>query len=180
MKNNEAMRKDLAEKMKKAYPYADERTSMVSEKGFAACGVIAIFYVLIRIIYVGINGDLALPELVLLFIMVFAINRVNHQNKVFPLPNIMGKALDPAPSARGKRLALYALNALPLAISWTVIDMLTDVTGQSGGFRQLIIDFISMFTVAFVFDSIVYEKSVRKYNAHLAELEAEENDLSDD
>lgn len=92
----------------------------------------------------------------------------------------MGKALDPAPSAKGKRIALYALNALPLAVSWTVIDMLTDVTGQSGGFRQMITDFISMFIVAFSFDTIVYEKSVKKYNAHSAELDSMENDLSDD
>ena len=180
MKNNEAMRKDLADKMKTKYPNVDERTSMVSEKGFAACGVIALFYVFIRLIYVGIHGELALPELVLLFIMVFAINRVNHQNKVFPLPTIMGKSLDPAPHAKGKRIALYALNALPLAVSWTVIDMLTDVTGQSGGFRQMITDFISMFIVAFIFDTIVYEKSVKKYNAHSAELDSMENDLSDD
>lgn len=180
MKNNEAMRKDLAEKLKTAYPYADERTSMVSEKGLAACGVIAIFYVIIRIIYVGINGGLALPELILLFIMVFAINRVNERNKFFPLPSVMGRALDPAPSAKGKRIALYALNALPLAVSWAVVDMLTNVTGQSGGFGQIVTDFISMFIVAFVFDAFMYEAKVKKYNAHLSELEAEENDLSDD
>lgn len=174
------MRKDLAGKMKKAYPYADERTSMVSEKGLAACGVIAIFYVFIRIMYVGFHGGLALPELVLLFIMVFAIKRVNHQNKVFPLPTVMGKALDPAPNAKGKRIALYALKALPLAVSWTVIDMLTDVTGQSGGLRQLMTDFISMFIVAFVFDTIINEISIKKYNAHSAELDDMENDLSDD
>lgn len=180
MKNNEAMRKDLADKLKTAYPYADERTSLVSEKGLAACGIIAIFYVFARIVYVGFHGGLALPELVLLFIMVFAIKRVNYKNKVFPLPTVMGKALDPAPSTKGKRIALYALNALPLAVSWTVIDMLTDVTGQSGGIKQLITDFLSMFIVAFIFDTIVNEIRIKKYNAHSAELDKLENDLSDE
>lgn len=182
MKNNEAMRKDLAQKMKTAYPHADERTSMVSEKGLAACGVIAIFYVFIRITYVGFHGDLAVPELVLLFVMLFAINRVNHQNKVYPIPTIFGKSLDPSPGAKGKRIALYALNALPLALSWALLDMFlfTDIMERSNGISQFIIDFTGMFIVAFIADTILNENSIKKYNKYYALLEAEENDLSDD
>ena len=56
----------LADKITQAYP-VDERVSAVNDKGLAACGIIAIFYVIGRIIYVGIKGGLALPELVLLF-----------------------------------------------------------------------------------------------------------------
>lgn len=182
MKNNEAMRKNLIQKMKTAYPHADERTSMVSEKGLAACGVIAIFYVMIRIVYVGFKGGLAVPELVLLFVMLFAINIVNHQNKVYPIPTIFGKSLDPSPEAKGKRIALYALNALPLALSWALLDMFlfTDITEQSNSISQFIIDFSAMFVVAFIVDTILNENSIRKYNNYSAQLEAEENDLSDD
>lgn len=125
------------------------------------------------------NGDLAVPELILFFIMMFAISRVNHQNKVYPIPTVFGKSLDPSPTAKGRRIALYALNALPMALSWTLIDMFTDVTGQTGGVTQAAVDFVSMFIVAFIVDTILNENRINKYNKYSAQLEAEENDLSD-
>ena len=180
MKNNQEKNKDLAEKMRAAYPNVDERTSVVSRDGMAACGVISIFYVFITIIYVGFNGGLALPELVLLFVMLFAINRVNYRNRVFPLPSIYGKAVDPAPAAKGKRIGLYALNSLPLAVSWALYDTITNITGQSNVPLQIITDFSLMFIVAFIIDTILNEAKVKKYNNNLNMLEKEENDLSDD
>lgn len=67
-------------------------------------GMIAILYVIVRIIYVGFHGGLALPELVLLFLMGLAIRKVNRQHKVHKLPTVFGKVVDPSPKARGKRL----------------------------------------------------------------------------
>ena len=57
--------------------------------------------------------------------------------------------------------------------------MFTDVTGQTGGVTQAAVDFVSMFIVAFIVDTILNENRINKYNKYSAQLEAEENDLSD-
>ena len=85
MKQGEAFRKKLAKKLRGAYE-TDERLDAVNTQGLAACGMIAILYVIVRIIYVGFHGGLALPELVLLFLMGLAIRKVNRQHKVHELP----------------------------------------------------------------------------------------------
>ena len=101
MKQDEAFRKKPAKKLRGAYE-TDERMGAVNTQGLAACGMIAILYVIVRIIYVGFHGGLALPELVLLFLMGIAIRKVNRQHKVHKLPTVFGKVVDPSPKARGK------------------------------------------------------------------------------
>ena len=98
----------------------DERTAQVNEKGLAACGVAAIFYVTFRIIYVGFHGELAVPELVLLFIMAAMMSLVKKKNHLHELPVLFGKRLDPAPEAFPKRLLLYVLSALRLSVAWSI------------------------------------------------------------
>lgn len=100
MKQDEAFRKNLAKKLRGAYE-TDERLDAVNTQGLVACGMIAILYVIVRIIYVGVHGGLALPELVLLFLMGLAIWKVNRQHKVHKLPTVFGKVVDPSPKARG-------------------------------------------------------------------------------
>ena len=114
--------KTSAEQMVERYK-ADERTAQVNEKGLAACGVAAIFYVTFRIIYVGFRGGLAVPELVLLFVMAAMMSLVKKKNNLQELPVLFGRRLDPAPEAFPKRLLLYVLSALRLSVAWTLLDV---------------------------------------------------------
>lgn len=141
-------------------------------------GMIAILYVIVRIIYVGFHGGLALPELVLLFLMGLAIRKVNRQHKVHKLPAVFGKVVDPSPKARGKRLGLYALNGAALALICSLMELFGDITGQGMCVRQFAIAFMMTLVISFLMDLVISERKIQKYNAYIARLEAEENDLS--
>ena len=158
MKQDEAFRKNLAKKLRGAYE-TDERLDAVNTQGLAACGMIAILYVTVRIIYVGL-----------------AIRKVNRQHKVHKLPTVFGKVVDPSPKARGKRLGLYTLNGAALALTWSLMDLFGDITGQGMCVRQFAIDFMMMLVISFLMDLVISERKIQKYNAYIARLEAEEND----
>lgn len=177
MKQDEAFRKNLAKKLRGAYE-TDERLDAVNTQGLAACGMLAILYVIVRIIYVGVHGGLALPELVLLFLMGLAIWKVNRQHKVHKLPTVFGKVVDPSPKARGKRLGLYTLNGAALALTWSLMDLFGDITGQGMCVRQFAIAFMMTLVISFLMDLVISERKIQKYNAYIVRLEAEENDLS--
>ena len=72
MKQDEAFRKNLAKKLRGAYE-TDERMDAVNTQGLAACGMIAILYVMVRIIYVGVHGGLALPDLLRLLLQLLSL-----------------------------------------------------------------------------------------------------------
>ena len=44
--------------------------------------------------------------------------------------------------------------------------------------RQFAIDFMMMLVISFLMDLVINERKIQKYNAYIARLEAEENDLS--
>ncbi|MBR5371613.1 MAG: hypothetical protein IK130_05295 [Oscillospiraceae bacterium] len=167
----------MQEKLTQKYP-VDERTAQVNEKRLAVCGVVAIFYVVVRIIYVGFHGELAVPEIVLLFLMLICMIGVDRQNEVHTLPQFMGKPLDPSPAARGKRIGIYLLTGLGLAGSWTAMDYFGSIVGWTDRTLGTIADFAIIGTVCFVLNFIVEERKVKSYNRYMAKLEAEENDLS--
>jgi len=170
--------KMTADRMKNAYPM-DERTMQVNEKRLALCGVIAIFYVVVRVIYVGFHGELAVPELVLLFLMVAAMTLIDRKNDVHSLPQFMGRTLDPKPSARGKRIGQYLLGAMLLAASWTAMDYFGAFVGWNEPVKGALVDFGISTVIFFLFDLILGEYKVRKYNSYMAKMEAEENNLDD-
>lgn len=170
-------KKHSAQKMTETYP-TDERTQRINEKGLAACGAVAFLYIAGRIIYCGFKGDLAVPELVLLFVMVIVLAAVNRQNQLHELPLVLGKRLDPSPRAKGKRIGLYALNSLIYAASWTAADALIGITGWEPFALGLIADFTIGFATWFFVDFFFYERKIKRYNSYMAQLEAEENDLS--
>ena len=171
------MQQKTADKIRKACP-TDERTSQVNEKRLAVAGVIAIFYVIVRIIYVGFHDELALPELVLLFLMVFAMWGVDLQNNVHELPRFFNRTLDPAPSARGKRFLIYLASSAFLAGTWTAADYLTGIVGWENKIIGFVIDFGIMLAVCFLLTAFSGERKVKAYNRYQAQLDAEENDLS--
>ena len=170
-------KKETAEKLTAAYP-GDERTARANEKGLAACGAVAFLYIVARLIYVGFHGELALPELVLLFIMFLVLGLVNRQNSVYELPRVLGKQLDPAPAAKGKRFMFYALNALLYSGSFAVADLIVDINHLKPMAFQIATDFAIGFATWFIVDVLYYEHKVKRYNGYMAKLEAEENDLS--
>lgn len=153
----------------------DERTAQVTEQGLAACGVAAIFYVTIRIIYVGFHGELALPELVLLFVMVAMMSLVKRKNHLHELPVLFGKRLDPSPEAFPKRLLLYVLSALRLSVAWTLMDVFANITGLDSAPLTVVMD-LTLGTLIFaLFDMLINEKQIRAYRSEQAKLDAEEN-----
>lgn len=153
----------------------DERTAQVNEKGLAACGVAAIFYVTFRIIYVGFHGELAVPELVLLFIMAAMMSLVKKKNHLHELPVLFGKRLDPAPEAFPKRLLLYVLSALRLSVTWTLLDVFANITGLDSAPLTVVMD-LTLGTLIFaLFDMLINEKQIRAYRREQAKLDAEEN-----
>ncbi|MCR5306500.1 MAG: hypothetical protein K6E36_08390 [Oscillospiraceae bacterium] len=167
-----------ADKLRKAAS-GDERVAQVSEKRLAIAGVIAVFYVVVRILYVGFRGELAVPELVLLFLMVLAMWGVDLQNGVHELPKHFGKELDPAPAARGRRIGFYALAAALLSASWTAADHFLNIFAwKAAGAYGFVTDALIGFAVFFLFNLLSGEWKVRRYNRYMQKLEAEENDLS--
>lgn len=153
----------------------DERTAQVNEQGLAACGVAAIFYVTIRIIYVGFHGELAVPELVLLFVMVAMMSLVKRKNHLHELPVLFGKRLDPSPEAFPKRLLLYVLSALRLSVAWTLMDVFANITGLDSAPLTVVMD-LTLGTLIFaLFDMLINEKQIRAYRSEQAKLDAEEN-----
>lgn len=167
-----------ADKIRKAYP-TDERISQVNEKRLAVAGVIAVFYVIVRIIYVGFKGGLAVPELVLLFLMVLAMWGVELQNNVHALPKHFGKELDPAPAARGRRIGFYALAAALLAGTWTAAAHFLNIAAwKAEGPAGFVCDLLISFAVIFLINLLLGEWKVRSYNRYQKQLEAEENDLT--
>lgn len=169
--------KKTADRIRKAYP-TDERVSRVNEKRLAVAGVIAIFYVIVRIIYVGFHDGLAVPELVLLFLMVLAMWGVDLQNDVHELPRFFGKQLDPAPSARGKRFLIYLGASALLAGTWAAADYFTGLTGWDSRLAGTAIDFGITFAVCFLLTAFAGERKVRSYNRLMQQMQDEENDLS--
>ena len=167
----------MQEKITKRYP-VDERISQVNEKRLAVCGVIAIFYVIIRLIYVGFQGELALPELILLFLMAGAMAMVDRKNNIHELPRFLGRPLDPAPSARGKRIGMYLLAAAGLAASWAAMDYICGVVRWDAPIKGVLADTGICVVVFFLFNLIIGESKVRKYNCYMKQAEEEENDLS--
>ena len=167
----------MQEKMTERYP-VDERISQVSEKRLAVCGAIAMMYAAVRIIYVGFRGELAVPELVLLFLMVGAMALIDRKNDVYELPRFFGRPLDPKPSARGKRCGVYLLAAAGLAGSWAAADYFCNVFHWGTPETGILADFAVCTVIFFLIDFVWGEHKVKQYNKYQAKLEAEENDLS--
>lgn len=169
--------KKAADKIRSAYP-TDERVSAVNEKRMAAAGAIAILYVIVRIIYVGFRGELALPELVLLFLMVFVMWGIDLQNSVHELPKFFGKELDPAPSARAKRFLIYLASSAFLAGSWTAVDYFSGLIERENKLAGAAVDFGIGLVICLLLTAFCGERKVKGYNRYQQQLEAEENDLS--
>ena len=167
----------LADKITQAYP-VDERVSAVNDKGLAACGIIAIFYVIGRIIYVGIKGDLALPELILLFVMVAAITFVNGKNHVYNIPTtiLSRRPLDTEPTkkAKKKRLLYYLGDSAIFATAMSAFTFIFEK--DSRHFTEIITEFVICFIISYVFDYFLEERKVKKYNEYMKTLDDEEND----
>ncbi len=173
-----AAQQHLSDKITAAYP-TDERTSRAAEKGLAACGICALIYVVTRFIYCGFHGRLPLPEIVLLVLMSICISAANRAYRVIELPRYFGRTVDPAPSARPKRILLYALTGLMLGASWTMVDFFGHVTDWGSAPQRIAADIGITSVVCAVCETVIGEIKVHRYNSEAARLEAEENDLSD-
>ena len=176
MKMNDTEYKEkLAERLRKQYPMEDERTAAVNSQGLAAAGSIAILYAVGRMIYFGFRGELALPELILLFVMVIVIVAVQRQHGIFNLPRMFGKVLDPAVIGKKQRLKYYAGEAAIYAGSYSLLDYLTGITGWSRTVGGLLADFAIGFTVWLLGTYLINELRIRRYQQTAAALDAEEN-----
>ena len=58
------------------------------------------------------------------------------------------------------------------------MDLFGDITGQGICVRQFAIDFMMTLVISFLMDLVITERKIQTYNAYIARLEAEENDLS--
>ena len=185
MNNNYTERQQkMADKITAAYP-VDERVSAVNDKGLAACGVIAIFYSIGRIVYVGFKGSLALPELILLLVMVAAMTMVERQNHVYNCPKtiIGGKPLDTGMTkkARKSRMLYYLGDSVVFAVIMSVITFFGDKNSRN--IVSMAVEFGVCLVICFLLDYFLEERKVRKYNEYMNSLCGEEddkNDLSDE
>lgn len=180
-KNYSGMQKKAADKIASAYQ-TDERISRVNETGLAACGVVAIIYVVARIIYIGFKGEIALAELVLLALMGIALGITNSKNKVYTIPTFFGKQLDISQNSHGliNRMKWYLAEAAFFATTWSALDIFLEVTEFTKSVvMDTVINFGITLIVVFVLDLIIYEPKVKKYNNYLSQLEEDENNLED-
>ncbi len=157
----------------------DERTQKISQNGLAICGVISIFYVIGRIIYMGFVKDrLALPEIILLlvFCAVLSFNDLKNNNFDF---SEYDKKYDTSPTKEGKRnrFKRYALHSLVFAFAFATMDIifLGDIFSKKI-WLEGIITFVSMYATSFIIDSLVGEHKVKKYNKFMDSLEDDEQD----
>ena len=169
--------RETAARLKEKYP-ADERTALVNEKGLAACGGIAFLYIVGRLIYCGFKGSLAVPELVLLFVMAAVMASVKRQEGITELPTVLNKRLDPAVMTLPKRMGWYLLDSLFYAGSYAVADLIFGITNGSGTVGGFISDFAIGMAVWFLLTMAMKESAIKRYRKMNAQLEAEENDLS--
>ncbi len=136
----------------------DERAAAANTAGLALCGCAAICYVAVRIIWVGFHGKLAIPELVLLFVMVGLLALANMKSGVAKLPRVFGKELSAAPQDRLKRIGMYALESAVISVAWTILDSLTEKL-----FGNFIVDFLVCFVICFVIALLIGEFQVKRY-----------------
>lgn len=160
-------------------PVQDERTAVVNKSALAVCGIIALIYCIIKIVYCLLCGKSAVSETILLFVLLLVTTKVQDKNLLYPPPIIYGKTLDPSPSAKIKRIGWYILNSLPITIILPIADAILKISGNPPKILQLIIDFVIMFVIAFLSDLIPNEITIKKYNKLNAQLDEDENDLSD-
>ncbi|MCQ2433674.1 MAG: hypothetical protein MJ062_00360 [Oscillospiraceae bacterium] len=148
----------------------DERVGLVATNGLALCGAAAFIYVVVRIIWCGIHGALAVPELVLLGIMALCIYLNNRANNVANLPRIFGIQLSAAPQDRMKRFGLYAAEAFAFSLVCGLLDYLAS-HDFSDTWKAALISFV----VVFLLNIVMNELAVKRYLAQLTRLNAEEN-----
>ena len=176
MSNFTPKQQKLADKITQAYP-TDEREQAVNDKSLAACGVIAIFYVIVRIIYVGIKGGLALPELVLLFLMVFAMTVVKRKNNFYEPPKSMFLALSLDTSSTRKAKTTRILNYLGDSVIFGVVMVAFEFfLDHERDISNLVTGFIIAVVISFIIDIIYGEIKVKKYNAYMKTLDDEEDE----
>lgn len=60
----------------------------------------------------------------------------------------------------------------------SLMELSGDITGQGMCVRQFAIAFMMSLVISFLMDLVINERKIQKYNAYIARLEAEENDLS--
>ena len=173
--NDTGFKSILAEKMKNQLPPTDERTESVNMRGLAAAGCVAILYAVGRVLYVGFHGELALPELILLFIMVIVMVAAQRQSGIYNLPRLFGTLLDPAVVSRKKRICFYAAESLLYAGSYTLLDRLAGITSWNRTVGGLAADFAIGFTVWVIGTYLINEYQIRKYVQVKAKMDAEES-----
>ena len=110
--------------------------------------------------------------------MAGAMALVDRKNDIHELPRFLGRPLDPAPSARRKRIGMYLLAAFGLAASWTAMDFLCKVLPWGTPITGVLADVGISIAVFFLINFILGESKVRKYNSYMKKLEEEENDIS--
>ena len=164
-------------KVSERHPF-DERISQVSQMRLAVCGILAIPYILYRIIHAWFSGENAVPELVLLTMMTAATALVERINNVYSMPTMIGRQLNPAPSARGKRITVYLFDAAVIAAAITLLDYFCNFIGWSSSLTGALLLFALAALLTFLFNIVWGEHKVKQYNKYQAKLEAEENDLS--
>ena len=174
--SNERQQK-IAEKIVETYP-VDERVSAVNNKGLAACGVIAILYCIGRIIYVGFAKDnLALPEFVLLIVMVVAITFVERRNHVYNFPKTMsGREINTEPTKKGKkkRILYYFEDSAVFAAAMTAATYIFEKDSRE--FSTLAAEFATCIIILFLLDFILTENQVKGYNKYLKSLDEDDEE----
>lgn len=182
MLNNEHTgRQQVTEKITDEYQ-TDERLSRINEKTLAWCGICAIFYVVIRIIYVGFKGKLAVEELALLGVMSLCIVFSECANRVCTVPTVLGMRLntEKTKKARLQRMLLYAADSAALAVFISILTLVFDVKELSinaikGCLGELLVSFVVFFIITYIWT----ELKVRRYNKHIKVMEEDENNLDD-
>lgn len=157
----------------------DERIKTINQKGLAACGAVAIFYSLGKILYMGFaKNKLALPELILflIFSAIIWFNNIKNNNYDF---SEYGKKYDTSLTGEGKRSRLkkYAVHNLMFAVTFTAADLifLGDVFSKSIWLEGAL-TFIGLYIIGFTVDYLVNENKVKKYNKFMDSLEEQEQE----
>lgn len=159
--------------------FDDERTSAVTNEGFAVCGAVGMLYFIGRIFYVGaVKQTLAVPELVMIFVFTFIMWLNNRINKNFDFSDY-GNNFDTSLTKKGKRSRMkkYLLGTIPFVLVMTALDIFTDDISLGifeSKILNVLLEFLMFFAIAFLIEYIPSERKVKRYNKYLDSLEDED------
>lgn len=165
--------------------YSDERVNSSNTMALAACGAMALFFHVGKLIYECIVKDgNPLPDLGILLVMGLIIGAMNMKNGIVTKPVSMGKTLDTGSSAssRLKRTGMYLLETFALVGFIALADFVTYKMGMNT-LEERVLDrpaaVVIFCVISFLFSYILGESKAKKYRRFEKQMDEDENDLSD-